>query len=251
MTSTRLAIMTPSSNIVVEPACAGMVSALPGGSVHFARVEVLFIDNGKDSLAQFDDAPMHRACTLLSHVRPDAIAWGGTSASWLGLEWDRALVERMAGIAGCPAVTSTLSILEALRQLGITRIGLVTPYVGAIQQRVIATVQSEGLDVVAERHFAMSDNFSFGLVPETQIAEAIRDVVSEGAAAVVVLCTNLAGAGVAARIEQETGVPVLDSVTLTVWGALRTIGRDTTLLEKWGPAVSRLPIPVQDGKDRD
>ena len=45
-----------------------------------------------DSLAQFQDAPMNEACTLLSHVRPAVICWGGTAASWLGLNWDRALV---------------------------------------------------------------------------------------------------------------------------------------------------------------
>jgi maleate isomerase len=246
MSTTRIAIMTPSSNTVVEPGCGRMVAAIPGSTAHFARVEVLWIDDGADSLAQFQETPMNEACTLLSHVRPAVICWGGTAASWLGLNWDRALIARMAAVTGCPAVTATLSILEALRELGSPKVGLVTPYVTGIQNRVIATLRDEGVDVVAERHFDMTDNFSFGIVPEWQIAEAARAVISDGAEAVIILCTNLAGAGIAEAVEHETGVPVLDSVTLTVWGALRAVGHDTRPLAPWGPTVSRLSAVAGD-----
>jgi maleate isomerase len=250
MPTTRIAIMAPSSNTVVEPGCGRMVAAIPGATAHFARVEVLWIDDGADSLAQFQEAPMNEACTLLSHVRPAVICWGGTAASWLGLNWDRALVARMAAVTGCPAVTATLSILEALRELGSPKVGLVTPYVAEIQNRVIATLRGEGVDVVAERHFEMTDNFSFGMVPEERIAEAARAVISDGAEAVIILCTNLAGAGIAKVIEDETGVPVLDSVTLTVWGALRAVGHDTRSLSPWGPAVAGLSAVAGDDMNK-
>jgi maleate isomerase len=127
---------------------------------------------------------------------------------------------------------------------------LVTPYVAEIQNRVIATLRGEGVNVVAERHFEMTDNFSFGMVPEGRIAEAARAVISDGAEAVIILCTNLAGAGIAQAIEKETGVPVLDSVTLTVWGALRAIGRDTRPLAPWGPAVARLAAVARDDMNK-
>lgn len=241
--TTRLAMLTPSSNTVVEPWCARMVAAFEDMSVHFGRVEVLWIDDGEESLAQFQDGPMLDACKLLSHVQPAVIGWNGTAASWLGLDRDRALVDAVQRATGRPAVTSTLSILEALQGLGLSRIGLVTPYVTEIQNRVIANLNGEGLDCVAERHFGISDNFTFGTVPEARIAQAAKEVIAEGAEAVVILCTNLAGAGIANSVEEETGVPVLDSVMLTVWGCLRLAGHGTDRLAPWGFKVARLPNP--------
>lgn len=236
----RFAMLTPSSNTVVEPWCFRMVSALDGASVHFARLEVLRIDDDDQSLAQFQDAAMIESCKLLAHVRPAVIGWNGTAASWLGLARDRVLVEDITDATGCPAVTSTLSILEALDAFGVSKIGLVTPYTAEIQNRVIANLSDEGIECVAEIHFDISDNFAFGMVSEDQIARAACAVAEHGVEAIVILCTNLAGAGVAASVEQETGLPVLDSVMLTVWGSFRAAGCDTSLLYPWGPRVAAL-----------
>ena len=86
----------------------------------------------------------------------------------------------------------------------------------------------------------MTDNFSFGEVSESKIANAAEDVISEGAEAVIILCTNLAGAGIVSNLEKRTGVPILDSIVLTIWGAFRSIGLNTNPLSNWGPAVSKL-----------
>lgn len=236
-------MLTPSSNVVVEPWCARMALALPDTSVHFGRVEVLRIDDDDDADAQFQDSLMLEASALLAHTRPHVIGWNGTAAAWLGLARDRALTQGIAQRTGCRAVTSTLSIFEALASLGTARVGLVTPYVENMQDRIVANLESEGLICVAERHFDLTDNFSFGEVPEARVAEAAREVAAAGAEAVLIFCTNLAGAGVAAAVERETGRPVLDSVMLTVWGALRAIGQGTEALAPWGPTVAALSPP--------
>jgi maleate isomerase len=184
------------------------------------------------------------ASALLAQTRPDMIGWNGTAAAWLGLANDRALVAAITARTGCPAVTSTLSIFDALAALGTTRVGVVTPYVAAMQDTILGTLEHEGLHCVAERHFELTDNFSFGEVPEARVAQACREVAAEGAEAILVLCTNLAGAGIAAAVEHETGRPVLDSVMLTVWGALRALGQGTEGLAPWGPTVAALPRPV-------
>ena len=183
---------------------------------------------------------MLKAFDLLSHIKPNVIGWNGTSSSWLGLDRDRFLVEEIAKRTGCPAVTSTLSIFEALHGLSAKKIGLVTPYVDAIQKKIINNFNLENFECISERHFNMTDNFSFAEVPESKIANAASEVISDGAEAVVILCTNLAGAGISASVEEKTGVPVLDSVVLTAWGALSCIGADTSYLANWAPAVSKL-----------
>ncbi|MEE2774285.1 MAG: aspartate/glutamate racemase family protein [Pseudomonadota bacterium] len=236
----RIAMLTPSSNSVVEPWCYKIIGSLDNTSVHFGRVEVLWIDDEAASLSQFQNESMLKGFDLLSHVRPSVIGWNGTSASWLGIDRDRVLVDEIRKRTGCIAVTSTLSIIEALRALRVRNIGLVTPYVGSIQTKIIENFKIENFECISERHFCMTDNFSFGEVSEASIAKAAKEVIAEGAEAVIILCTNLAGAGIAAQIEENTSVPVLDSVVLTVWGAFRSIGKSTSFLSEWAPAISKL-----------
>ena len=90
----------------------------------------------------------------------------------------------------------------------------------------------------------MTDNFSFGEVSENKISRAAEEVINEGAEAMVILYTNLAGTGIARVVEEKTSVPILDSVVLTVWGAFKSIGKETSWLSEWAPAVSKLPKSI-------
>ena len=50
---TRIAMLTPSSNSVVEPYCYKIVSSIENTSVHFSRVEVLWVYDEAASLSHF------------------------------------------------------------------------------------------------------------------------------------------------------------------------------------------------------
>ena len=240
MAITRIAMLTPSSNSVVEPWCYEILKNIPNISLHFNRVEVLRIDEDPLSLSQFQDTAMLNGFELLSHVKPSIIGWNGTSASWLGLDRDRNLIEEVQKMTGDKVITSSLSILKALRLLKINKIGLVTPYVGSIQEKIIKNYESEKLSCVSEKHFSLTDNFSFSEVSESQISDAVEAVITDGAQAVVILCTNLAGARIAPVLEKKHGVPVLDSVFLTVWGAFKAINQSTKSLSRWAPILSNI-----------
>ena len=74
----RIAMLTPSSNSVVEPSCFKIFSSINNTTVHFNRVEVLWIDDEINSLSQFEDENMLIGFDLLSHVKPSVIGWNGT-----------------------------------------------------------------------------------------------------------------------------------------------------------------------------
>ena len=120
----RIGMLTPSSNSIVEPWCYKIIGTIENASVHFGRVEVLWIDDDTASLSQFYDENMIKGFDLLSHVKPMVLGWNGTSASWLGLERDRALIDVIKKRTGCRVVTSTLSIIAALKELNISKICL-------------------------------------------------------------------------------------------------------------------------------
>ena len=117
----RLGILTPSSNTVLEPLTSAILDDLPEVTAHFSRFKVTEIALSKAAVAQFDNSEMLRAAELLVHAKVDAIAWSGTSASWLGFERDIALCERIRAATGMPACTAVLALNEILTSTEIGR----------------------------------------------------------------------------------------------------------------------------------
>jgi maleate isomerase len=236
----RLGMLTPSSNTVLEPVTSAMLAGLPEVSAHFGRFKVTEIALSVASLQQFDDSEILRAADLLAHAKVDVIAWNGTAASWLGFERDERLAGSITAATDIEAVTTTLALREVFSRAGARRIGLVTPYTADVQAKIAANWGAAGLPCAAERHLGIADNFAFAEIPEDEIERMIREVVREGADAVAIVCTNMRGAAVAARLEPELGVPIYDSVAVTLWKCLGVAGVDTARVQGWG-GVFRQP----------
>ena len=230
----RLGMLTPSSNTVLEPVCAAMLRSVPEVSLHFGRFRVTEISLRSESNDQFAFEPMLGAASLLVDAKVNTICWNGTSASWLGLDRDRDLCATIARSTGVQATSSVLAMFEIMRRAGLKRVGIVTPYIDRVQELIVENFAAEGISVIAERHVGLSENFAFANVTAGQIAEMIRGVAADGAEAALVLCTNVRGGPLAAELENETGIPILDSVATAVWGALRVAGVSPRRVRGWG-----------------
>jgi maleate isomerase len=231
---TRLGMLTPSSNTTLEPVTAAMLAGLPDVTAHFGRFKVTEIALSDAAIGQFDDAEILRAAELLADAKVDVIAWNGTSASWLGLERDERLVERIEAATGIKACTCVLACRELLLKIGGKRIGLVTPYTSDVQRRIGERWGAAGLPVASERHLGIRDNFAFAKVDEAQVESMLRAVAQDGCDAAVILCTNINAAALAARLEPELGMPILDSVAVTLWKSLAAAGSPPARVRGWG-----------------
>ncbi len=234
-----LGMLTPSSNTVLEPLTAAMLSGTPDITAHFGRFRVTEIALSERALGQFDNAPLLEAARLLADARVGVIAWNGTSGGWLGFEADRRLCREITAETGAAATTSTLALADAFDAFGARRYGLVSPYLDDVQAAVVETYAKEGYDCVSERHFGDRGNFSFSEFTEAQIEGLVREVAAEGPEAIAIYCTNLRGARVAARLEEELGLPIIDSVTVAVWKSLILAGADPARIEGWGRIFGR------------
>lgn len=235
---TRCGMLTPSSNTVLEPVTYRMLQDAPLCTAHFARFKVTEIGLGQAALGQFDDSNIMAAAELLSHAKCDVIAWNGTSASWLGFERDEALVARIEKVTGIRAATCVLGYRALFRRLGVTKVGLVTPYTTDVQQRIAANWGAAGFGCIAEQHCGLSENFAFATVEEARIEAMCRTVAASGCDAVAIVCTNMRGASVAARLERELGITMLDSVAVTLWACLDAAGIAKTPFKPWGRLFS-------------
>lgn len=239
---TRLGMLVPSSNSVLEPVTYAMLAGASGVSAHFSRFRVTEIALDSHALDQFDPSRMLPAADLLADAKVDAMAWNGTSASWLGIERDQSLCEAIGARTGKPATTSTLACIDAVRSFGAQRVGLVTPYTDDVQARIGTVWAGAGVACHAERHLGLRDNFSFGAVAPAEIAGMIRAVAAEGCDAVVVLCTNMEGAAIAAVLERELDVLILDSVAVTLWRTMLLALADPRILSGWGRVFQSPPL---------
>ena len=237
----RLGMLTPSSNTVLEPVTAAMLSGLPEVSVHFGRFPVTEIALSDPALAQFDDGPILAAARLLAHGRMDVIAWNGTSSGWLGFEADERMCRRITEATGIPATTSMLALNEILQRTAVQRLGLVTPYTDDVQARIVANYAALGHPCAAERHLGLRDNFSFSEVEGDTLHAVAREVAGMGASALAVVCTNLRAAPLVAAMEAEFGVPVYDTIATAVWKSLGLAGVDARRVIDWGRLFQDLP----------
>lgn len=230
----RLGVLTPSSNTALEPLTSAIVASLPGVTAHFSRFRVTEIALSEQALGQFDDSKILAAADLLADARVDVIGWSGTAAGWMGFERDRQLVARIEERTGIRATTAVLALNEWMVQKRVQRLGLVTPYTTDVQQRIVENYQSIGIEVVAERHLEIRDNHAFGLVAPERIDSLLDEVATAQPHAVVTYCTNLLAADLAEAFEARSGIPLLDTVSTTVWGMLRAAGWSPSDVQGWG-----------------
>jgi maleate isomerase len=229
-----LGMLTPSSNTTLEPVTAGMIAGLPEASAHFGRFRVTEIALSDRALGQFDDSEILRAAELLAHAKLDVIGWNGTSSGWLGFDADERLCARITEVTGIPACTSVLALNEIFALTGVTRFGLVTPYLDNVQAAIVRNYAGSGFECVAERHLRKQDNFSFSEVSADGICAMVREVAKAGPQAITIFCTNLRGAPLVEELEAEIGIPIYDTISTVVWKSLKLAGADPRRVTGWG-----------------
>ena len=216
-------MLVPSSNTVLEPESAKLLPADGSVTMHVSRLSVVTITAEDGSLNQFDADKVMGAATLLADAKVDLILWNGTAASWLGFEWDTRIVAAVEERTGIPATTAVMAINRQLMDLGATRIGLVTPYVEELEARIVANYTRAGYSVVAADRLDLTVNTDYAAVLPTRIATMVRKVAVARPEAIVIMCTNLAGASVAPSLSRELGIPVIDSVRAAVEHSLKLL----------------------------
>ena len=237
----RLGMLVPSSNTVLEPETQKLLPLCGGVTVHVSRLRVTQISDGSQSRSQFDFGKICEAADLLADAAVDLILWNGTAASWLGFDHDTALVAAIRARTGITATTAVTAINETLATLGATRIGLVTPYIATLEADIIANYAAIGIETVGAARLDLTVNTDYAAITPDSIAAMARGIARPDMQAIVIMCTNLAGASIAPGLSDELNIPVLDAVRVAVEHSLRLLTplprerfRDGTMTQRSG-----------------
>ncbi|MCV7026072.1 Asp/Glu racemase [Mycolicibacterium novocastrense] len=157
-------------------------------------------------------------------VSPIVTAYACTAGSFVkGMAGEAALVAAMRAAGAPAAVTTSGSMLEALRHLGVGRVATVTPYTSDLTIGLTSYLMEAGIEVVATSGLGLTSQI--WSVPYSRTAELVRATDVEDAEAIVISCTNLPTYDLIAELEAELQKPVVSANQVTMWAALRVAGR--------------------------
>ncbi|WP_206613669.1 maleate cis-trans isomerase family protein [Mycolicibacterium elephantis] len=157
-------------------------------------------------------------------VSPIVTAYACTAGSFVkGMAGEAALVAAMQAAGAPAAVTTSGSMLAALKHLGVHRVATVTPYTADLTIGLTSYLMEAGLEVVATSGLGLTSKI--WAVPYEQTAELVRSTNVAEAEAIVISCTNLPTYDLIAPLEAELQKPVVTANQVTMWAALRVAGR--------------------------
>jgi maleate isomerase len=210
---------------VLEPITYVLNAALAQPvSHHFQRMRMIRVADDAATDRQFELSTMLDAARVLAEAPLDALVWNGTSASWRGLESDRAFADAVRAETGLACTTSTIAILNAFRRHNWTRIALAVPYVDAINTRIVSEYARHGIEVAGVASLGIESNVEIGALAPATIRALITDAARCAPDCIAVVCTNLAATPLVAELEASLGIPIVDSIAATFLDACRTTG---------------------------
>lgn len=196
----------------------------PGMTVHFTRIAV----SGEEVKAkiyeeQARSSDIEQAAGDLTIIRPSAIAYACTTGSFIrGVGGDLDIIDRIEAATDVPGTTTSTAAVRALRALDVSKLAVVTPYAGVVNERLHSFLADSGFDVVSFQSLELTREIflqpagaAYWLARETDVPEA---------EAIFIACTNFRTLEVLDALEQDLGKPVVSANQATVWDMLRLAG---------------------------
>jgi maleate isomerase len=207
--SKRVGLIVPSSNTVAE---VDFYSRLPvDTTLHTARMYLDEVTTEDEAVMLDEHLP--GALRDLATVRPDVVVFACTSAGTLrGNAWEEQLVARIGGRTASRAISVAAAVREAIAARCAHRVGVLTPYAEALNDKIRASLEEDGL-VVAEIHgMGITANAEIGAVEPKLIAGFASEKFHGTDVELLFLsCTNFRALEAREPIEQELGVPIVTS----------------------------------------
>ncbi|CAL9468309.1 maleate cis-trans isomerase family protein [Streptomyces sp. enrichment culture] len=195
-------------------------------SLHMTRTPFVPVEVSLDLARMVSEhETLGEAVRTLNAIAPEVVAYACTSGSFVGgVAGERAMTEAMTWAGAVPSVTTSGALLDALAELGVRRIALVTPYTVSVTRALEAYVAEAGVTVTGCAFMGLTRHI--WKVPYRDVADMARQAVPvQGAAdALFISCTNLPTYDVIPQLEAELRIPVISANQVTMWAALRRLG---------------------------
>lgn len=219
----RVGLMVPSSNTMMEPDFATRLG--PDVTLHTARMYLE--DTTTEGENRMLDEFALSAARDLATAHVDVVVFGCTSAGALrGNAYDEELCRRIGEVTSAPVVSTIASVRSAIRTAGAEKVGVVTPYVDELNDKIKASVEADGVQVVKIAGLGMTENYAIARVPPERIEEfAVEQLGGIDIDLIFASCTNFAAMAAMEVITKRMNRPVVTSNQAVLDATLDMVAR--------------------------
>lgn len=215
----RIGVIVPPSNTTNETEFNRMKP--DGISFHFTRSPI-HRDPAADGFKKMM-ADLQSAVSDLKACDVDLMTYGCTSGSMACPP--EILIGTMEKHGSVGAVSTAGAIIKALKALGITKIGMATPYSDETNEHEKEFLERHGFSVVKMAGLQLSGQVEkVSRVPPSEVYLHARSVNCPDAEAILICCTDFGTLDVISGLEEKLGKPVISSNTSSFWHSLRKAG---------------------------
>jgi len=212
----KLGLIVPSWNTVME----GEIQRMAGPAMSVHSMRIAHTADTEDLLRLATEAPA--AAKLLAHAKLNVILYGCTASGFLkGPEGDRRVRAEIEAAAGIPVANASLSIVEALRALGATRVSLASPYAAWLNERLRVYLEADGFKVLAMQGLGTE---AHSTISSERIKALVAEVDRPESEAIFISCSNFPTLDILEPLEAKHGKPIVTSNASGMWKMLRLLG---------------------------
>lgn len=237
----KLGFILMSTDLAAESDMSAM--APEGVAVHFTRLKTDDYTTNA-TLARHIDAMADAASRIQPDTRPDVISYSCTSGSIVNGE-QQVMDEIKKGAPYAQPMTLVTGVVDALRELGVKRLVVGTPYLDEINTAEAEFLVAKGFELLDIQGLNLETGIEFGCVTPEYWKKFALEIDQPDADAIFLSCGGIRALDVAQEIEELTGKPVITSNQGQMWSCLRRAGI-TDQIEGFGqifskPGASLLP----------
>jgi len=228
----RIGQIVPSSNTTMETEIPAMLTARQlirpeRFTYHSARMRMKHVK--KEELAAMD-AQSDRCALELSDACVDVLGYACLVAIMaMGRGYHRESQQRLGQVvmdndSQAKVITSAGALVEGLKVLGAKRIALVAPYMKPLTELVVDYIQHEGIEVKVWRALEIPDNLEVARHDPTKLPSIVAGLdLTEVDVIVLSACVQMPSLGAVAKVEAQTGKPVLTAAIATTYAMLKAL----------------------------
>lgn len=233
----KIGLLVPAINTTMEMDFHKL--APEGVSVHTARISWDAPESSVESLREMTDKAVKAAVDVAS-ARVNVIVYGCTSGSFFkGPEWDRELCNIISKEVGIPAITTSTAGVEGLREMGVKKVSVASPYSEEVDKRLQVFLEGNGFQVMKLVSLRQPDVWVHARNAPFLLYELGREAFVREADGTFISCTQQRAIEIAEQLEQDTGKPVVTACQASMWLALKKLGIKTPI-SGYGALLARL-----------
>ena len=124
---------------------------------------------------------------------------------------------------GIEVTNPATAAVAAMKQLGVKRISVLTPYIAEINRELVAFFENQGIEIINITGLGYEDDTEVTRIPPSEIARLASEVCDPRAEAMFISCTSVRATNQIDLMEKQLGIPVITSNQALVWHSLHLL----------------------------